>query len=137
MRLQLLETKNGTTRYTPGKPGPLDLVGSLAQSQADKLTDDSRHFFEYLCAVRSWKLRTGKTKIKVAGEIECDYEGELDEYDNAYGEGILKWPTGTVEEATWMNNEKHGYCIVTDPSGEVKQGEVKNGSWCGELTVYW
>ena len=36
--------------------------------------------------------------------IECQYSGELDEYDNAYGEGILRWPNGTVEEATWMNN---------------------------------
>ena len=104
----------------------MNLISSLGQKEADVLTDDSRHFFEYLCAVRAWKLKAGKTTIRVEG-IDCQYEGEIDEYDNAYGEGILRWPTGTVEESTWMNNQKHGYCIVTDASGEKKQGEVKNG----------
>ena len=103
VRLQLLETKNGTTRYQPGKPGPLNLISSLGQKEANVLSDDSRHFFEYLCAVRNWKLRDGKSTMLLEG-IECQYQGEIDEYENAYGEGILRWPNGTVEEATWMNN---------------------------------
>ena len=37
------------------------------------------------------------------------YEGELDEYGDAYGEGVLKWDNDIVR-GTWRNNKKHGYC---------------------------
>ena len=67
----------------------------------------------------------------------CQYEGELDGDNIPYGEGILTWPNGATEKSIWLNGKKHGYCLFIDPYGEKWEGQVKNGDWHGELTVYW
>ena len=71
------------------------------------------------------------------GEGVGEYRGEIDDDNNAYGEGILTWPSGATETSTWLNNKKHGYCIFIDDRGERWEGQVKHGEWSGELTVYW
>ena len=68
----------------------------------------------------------------------CEYNGEVEVNTGyAFGEGILTLPNGATEKATWLNNKKHGFCSFTNENGEKLEGEVKNGEWKGELTVYW
>ena len=56
VRQQLLETNNGTTKYTRGKPGPYSIVSDLTVKQKEFLSEDTNHFFDYLDAVRAWKF---------------------------------------------------------------------------------
>ena len=100
------------------------------------MSENTSHFFDYLDAVRAWKLFAGSTMISVPGEGKCKYEGEIDCDNNAYGEGILTWNSGAIEKGTWLNNKKHGYCSYTTVQGERLEGEVKIGEWLGEMTVY-
>ena len=67
VRQQLLETNNGTTKYTRGLPGPYALVTGLTADQKEFLSEDTNHFFDYLDAVRAWKFRVGTMQMDVPG----------------------------------------------------------------------
>ena len=134
----MLETNNGTTKYTRGKPGPHSIVSDLTVKQKEFLSEDTNHFFDYLDAVRAWKFQTGTKEIDVLGQGICQYNGEIDVNSKlAYGEGTLTWSDGSIAKSTWLNNKRHGFCSFTNENGERLEGEVRNGEWKGELTVYW
>ena len=63
----------------------------------------------HFCQLRAQnKLKKGTKQIEIDG-IKFDYEGELDEYDKAYGEGIAEHEDIKLKVMT-MNDKLHGLC---------------------------
>ena len=56
------------------------------------------------------------------------YEGQW-QNDKMNGEGVLKFPTGSVFEGEFVNNQFHGKGKYTWPNGAVYEGPFNENKW--------
>ena len=87
-----------------------------------------------MCSVTFFSV--GKKKISDSyGEVG-DYDGELDMFGNACGEGLIKYEDGYTYRGTFANNERHGYGVLMYNGGGKAEGEFKFGEPHSKRTDY-
>ena len=83
------------------------------------------------------QLRIGKKQIKLVFELnKWDYEGEIDEKGFACGFGTVVHD-GETYTGTWLLDRFEGVGVQTKADGVRFEGESKQGTWFGKVTVYW
>ena len=82
-------------------------------------------------------IKSGElSKIKADNE-EGDYSGEINDKDEAHGEGRLTKQHGSVYEGTFMNNLGEGFMHVISAQGKIHIiGEMSKGKWVNRKTFY-
>ena len=76
------------------------------------------------------------SKIKTDIE-EGEYSGEINDKDEAHGEGRLVKTHGSVYEGTFMNNLGEGFMHVQTAQGKIHIiGEMSKGKWVNRKTFY-
>ena len=63
--------------------------------------------------------------------------GEMDENENACGQGIFVHPDGSFASGEWKEDWLHGKGISVDPDGITFVGEFKDGKKHGKGVLTW
>ena len=64
------------------------------------------------------------------------YQGQVDSYLQANGQGTYLANNGEYYEGHWQNDRKNGFGFLSSPFMQLKAGEWKNGKFLGERLRY-
>lgn len=64
------------------------------------------------------------------------YEGQMNHFYQASGQGIMDEWDGCHREGLWMNDAQHGFGFDSSPKHQLRIGEWKNGKFLGEKLKY-
>lgn len=109
------------------------------KQQRDSVDDYTLYAFYYLeyhvYTLRvANKLHQGTKKLKIDGG-EWEYEGEMDENDQACGQGVATFENYGKYSGMWYNDAQEG--VSTLDYGYVRyEGEYRAGEKYGKQTVY-
>jgi lysozyme len=64
------------------------------------------------------------------------YQGQMDRYAMASGQGVYDGNDGSHYEGMWQNDQRHGFGFESSPHHQVRIGQWKDGRFLGEKLRY-
>merc|ERR1712183_298579 len=105
------------------------MVDTNNTNQALMLTDKEKKLLSEETSKWLATLKSKKTEGKLHEDEKVvndgNYEGDLNEENDACGWGVCKTLMGHTYQGTMMNDKYHGYGIITLKNGQKIHGEMK------------
>ena len=117
LELEILKKKNEQHKEIENIEFDFELpfnVPPEKERSHDSISDENVFFNAWLLTERQRGLLHKGVKDMKDGSV---YEGELDWYENACGEGMLQRQDGAVVKGTWFNDLQHGLCVESYKHG--------------------